>query len=107
VVTFPVNNEIVTTFFDAEGNVDRVLVTGALVVTFGNIETGETVTLNIPGAGLYIDDELTYRERNIFAPVHGELNLVSGRVVVTIDSEGFQHPVEVAGSTTDVCALLA
>jgi len=107
VVTFPVNNEIVTTFFDAEGNVDRVLITGALVVTFTNTETGETLTLNIPGSSVLVDDELTYRGRNVIFPVEGGIALVSGRVVAMIDSEGFVHPVEVAGSTTDVCAVLA
>lgn len=106
VSTFPVNREIVTTFFDAEGNVERVLVSGALRVTLENEETGETVTVNIPGTSVTIDDVLTYRGRNIIFPVHGELELVSGRVVVTIDSEGFQHPVELAGSTMDLCALL-
>jgi hypothetical protein len=106
-VTWPVNNEVATTFFDAEGNVDRVLVTGALQVTFENQENGETLTLNIPGSGVIIDNELTYRGRNVIFPVEGQLDLVSGRVVVMVDSEGFQHPVELAGRTTDVCTLLA
>ncbi len=107
VATFPVNREYATTFYDSEGNVTSVLVTGFLAVTFTNLDNGESVTLNIPGTGLYVDDLLIYRGRNVIFPVSGELKLVSGRVVVTIDSAGFQHPVSIHGSTTDICALLA
>jgi hypothetical protein len=107
IVTFPVNNEFATTFFDSEGNVTSVLITGSLVVTITNLDNGESVTLNIPGTGTTVDDVLTYRGRNVIFPVSGELKLVSGRVVVTVDSAGFQHPVTISGSTTDICALLA
>jgi hypothetical protein len=106
-VTWPVNREFVTIFYDADGSIDRVMFTGFLSVTIENVENHESVTLKIPGTGVIDDDVVVYRGRNVIAPVHGELNLVSGRVVATIDSQGFQHPVEVAGSTTDICALLA
>jgi hypothetical protein len=107
VATFPVNNEFATTFFDSEGNITSVLISGSLVVTITNVENGESATLNIPGTGVTVDDVLTYRGRNVIFPVSGELKLVSGLVVVTVDSEGFQHPVTIHGSTTDICALLA
>ncbi len=106
IVTWPVNNEIATTFYDQQGNVTRVLITGALRVTIENADTGESETFNIPGSGVIIGSSLIYRGRNVIFPVNGELNLVSGRVVVTVDSQGFQHPVIVNGSTTDICALL-
>lgn len=107
VVTFPMNNEVATTFFNPDGTIARVVITGALRVTITNVDNVESVTLNIPGVGVTVDDVLTYTGRNIIFPVEGALDLVSGRVVVTVDSEGFQHPVEVAGLSVDVCTLLA
>lgn len=106
-VTFPVNKEFATTFFDQDGSVTEVLITGSLVVTITNLDNGESVTLNIPGSSVTVDDLVTYRGRNVIFPVSGELKLVSGLVLVTVDSEGFQHPVTVSGSTTDICELLA
>jgi hypothetical protein len=107
VVTFPVKNEYATTFYDSQGNITMVLITGSLVVTITNLDNGESVTLNIPGSGVTVEDVLTYRGPNVIFPVEGELDLVYGRVVVTVDSAGFQHPVTIYGSTTDICALLA
>jgi len=106
-VTFPVTREYATTFYDSEGNITRVLITGSLVITVTNVENGESVTLNIPGSTVAVDDLVTYRGRNVIFPVSGELKLVSGLVVVTVDSAGFQHPVTIHGSTVDICALLA
>lgn len=107
VVTFPVNMEYVTTFYDSEGNVTSVLITGSLMITITNLDNGESATLNIPGTSVTVDDLVTYRGANVIFPVEGELELVYGLVVVTVDSEGFQHPVTIYGSTTDICALLA
>jgi hypothetical protein len=57
----PADNEALSLDTDAEdryrfggpteGNVDRVSITGALEVTLENTESGETLTLNIPGTG--------------------------------------------------------
>lgn len=106
-VTFPLNREVATTFFNADGTIARVVITGALRVTVTNVDNGESVTLNIPGVLVTVNDVVTYTGRNIIFPVEGSLDLVAGRVVVTVDSEGFQHPVEVAGLSIDVCTLLA
>jgi hypothetical protein len=106
VVTFPVNREFATAFYDKSGNVTKVLITGSLVVTITNLDNGESVNLNIPGTSVTVDDIVTYRGPDVIFPVSGELNLVNGRVVVTVDSEGFQHPVKIYGSTTDICRLL-
>jgi hypothetical protein len=48
-VTFPIQREYQTTFFDPQGNVTRVVITGRLVVTFMNVATGESLTANISG----------------------------------------------------------
>ena len=106
-VTFDVNREYATTFYDSQGNITQVQITGALVITITNLDNGKSVTLNIPGTGVIVGDLFTYRGRNVIFPVSGELKLVSGRVVVTVDSAGFQHPVTIYGSTVDICALLA
>jgi hypothetical protein len=105
-VTFPVNKEIATTFYDANGNIDRVMITGSLRATVTNVENGKSITLNIPGTQVIVDDLVTYRGPNVIFPVDGSLKLVSGRVVVTVDSEGFQHPVTVSGLRIDICTLL-
>jgi hypothetical protein len=107
IITFPVNREFATIFYDAEGNVDHVLITGSLMITATNADTGESVNLNIPGSSVTVDDLITYRGLNVIFPVEGTLDFVAGRVVVTVDSAGFQQPVTVAGLTVDICALLA
>lgn len=106
-VTFPMNREVATTFFNTDGTIARVVVTGSLRVTITNVDNDESITLNIPGVLVTVNDIVTYTGRNIIFPVEGALDLVSGRVVVTVDSEGFQHPVEIAGLSIDVCTLLA
>jgi len=48
-VSFPVQNEYATAFFDRDGNVTRVIITGRLVITFTNPVNGVSLTENISG----------------------------------------------------------
>ena len=48
-VTFPVQNEYITTFVNQVGDVTKIIITGNLVVTFTNTATGESLTANISG----------------------------------------------------------
>lgn len=48
-LTFPANKEYLLTFFDASGDPIRETITGKLVVTVTNTETGESVVVNASG----------------------------------------------------------
>jgi hypothetical protein len=48
-VTFPVQKEYLRTFFDRDGDVVKLIITGNLVVTFTNTATRESLTSNISG----------------------------------------------------------
>jgi hypothetical protein len=102
-VTFPVQQEYITTYFDREGNVTKQIVTGRLVVTFTNTATDESLTTNISGPShLNFVRESFTGEGRIGGPV-GFLpgfNLFSGRLdLLTGAMHGHLH--------TDICAALA
>jgi hypothetical protein len=48
-VTFPVQKQYLRTFFDGDGNVVKLIVTGNLVVTLTNTATSDSLTSNISG----------------------------------------------------------
>jgi hypothetical protein len=82
-VTFPVQKEYLRTFFDRDGNVVKLIVTGNLVVTFTNTATGQSLTSNISGPfhiNLVRGTDTT--EGRIGGPVDGlpGLNLFAGRI---------------------------
>ena len=43
------NNEYANTFYDRDGNVVRIRITGSLKETFTNLENGKSVSLNVSG----------------------------------------------------------
>jgi hypothetical protein len=45
------------TFFDREGNIKKVIVTGPLKVELTRLDTGESVVVNIPGPGITLFEE--------------------------------------------------
>ena len=47
--TFSVNQEVVTSFSDADGNLVRQIVTGYLTTRLENLSTGKTIHHNISG----------------------------------------------------------
>ncbi len=48
-VSYPVQNEYAIAFFDQNGNVTRLVITGRLVATFTNPANGVSLTENISG----------------------------------------------------------
>ena len=48
-VRFPTNDQFAITFFDQAGNPTRVIVAGKLVATLTNMDTDESITVNISG----------------------------------------------------------
>ena len=102
-VTFPVQREYLRTFFDRDGNVVKIIVTGNLVVTFTNTATGASLTSNISGPfHTNVVRESNTSEGRIGGPVPGlpGLNLFAGR----IDYDSGRMVGHLEGS---VCEMLA
>jgi hypothetical protein len=112
VCSFPVlieataNKEFVTFFEDG-----RILVTGKLFARLTNVETGESLELNISGPVTVTDTEvLRGRGLLILFPEDAGgpgLVLTSGRVVLIRGEDGFIANASITGRSVDVCAALA
>jgi hypothetical protein len=106
------NNEFATIFSSG-----AVLVTGALRVEVTNLDTGETIELNIPGPGFFSPDGSTLIGTGpwlLFGPAGflGEgspagVTFISGRFVLTSDQEGNVTGFAARGHIEDICAALA
>ena len=112
------NKEVLTTFFDKEGNERFFLITGSLKERLTNLSTGKSVDLNISGplqlipqpdgsqivitlgAALYIFEPGV-------APNLPLLALIHGRTVAEFDAAGNFTLLSVRGHVEDVCAALA
>jgi hypothetical protein len=102
-VTFPVQKEYLRTFFDRDGNVVKIIVTGNLVVTFTNTATGASLTSNISGPfHTNVIQESNTSEGRVGGPLPGlpGLNLFAGR----IDYDSGRMVGHLEGS---VCEMLA
>jgi len=102
-VTFPANDEYALIFTDSDGQVTRLIITGRLVATFTNAQTGASYTANISGPS-HIDfvRGRDTQEGRIGGPVGSlpGLNIFAGRVDHV---SGVMRGRLIA----DVCALLA
>ena len=102
-VTFPRQQEYLRTYFDRDGNVVKIIVTGNLVVTFTNTATDQSLTSNISGPfHMNLVRGTNTSEGRIGGPVDDlpGLNLFSGR----IDYESGRMVGHLEGS---VCEMLA
>lgn len=112
-VEFLVNREKVTTFFDRDGNVTRILTTGSLVIRVSPVdEPSNTLTLNVSGPSHQVfradgSSTLTYGGRSVSLFPPGTFVLTAGRAVVELDSAGEFVSVTNIGFETDVCIMLA
>ena len=82
-VTFPVQQEYVRTFFDRDGNAIKMIITGHLVVTFTNTSTLESLTANISGPSQFDLVGGTFHQEGLTGgPVDGlpGLNLFAGQI---------------------------
>ena len=82
-VTFPVQQEYLKTFFDHYGNAVKQIVTGHLVVTFTNTATLESLTANISGPAQFDLVNGTFHQEGLTGgPVDGlpGLNLFAGQI---------------------------
>jgi hypothetical protein len=111
-LTFPVNKEFVAVFTDSSGNVVKEIITGHLVVTFTNDNTGESITSNFSGPSqLTFYSDGTPKEFSFEGPLGGPLNgsvvLGAGRVVFEFAPEGTLTNQTQVGHFADVCVALS
>jgi hypothetical protein len=111
------NKEKLSTFYDKDGDIRFLNITGALRVRFINLETGKSVDLNISGP-LRIEPQpdgstlITYLGAGglFFPPNESDLPPIAfthGPVVTQVDAEGNFSVISVKGHVEDVCAMLA
>lgn len=110
------NDEFITTFADG-----RQLITGALVVSLSNVDTGKTITLDISGPVFVIPHEdgsdtvtLSGRSLVFFAAgalgpgTAGALELTSGPAVLEFDANGSMTSyTKASAAAVDLCPVLA
>ena len=112
--------QVMREFVDKDGNVVRTLAAGkGAVLTFTNVDTGETLTVTTGGSVTHItlhpDGSFTFvtTGHNVLilfpsdVPAGPSTTLTQGRVVFTIDTNGVFTVTEVEGRTTDICAALS
>lgn len=115
-----VNKEVVTTFFDKEGNVRMELITGALKIRLTNLSTGESLDLNIPGPGRIVphpDNSSTLIATGPWAiflfpedlpDFQPRFYFTSGRQVLEFDADGNLVQLSIVGGhLVDLCAELS
>jgi hypothetical protein len=113
------NNEFTMSFSDDEGNLERQIVTGQLVVELVNLSNPDnSVVVNISGPGIFtFEDETTTLQTGglwllWFFPGDlgpddpGLIVLTSGLWMVEFTPDGTSI-VSRSGATQDVCALLS
>jgi hypothetical protein len=115
-VEYPTNKEFIKTFYDADGEVVRQIVTGQLTVRVTNLVTMESLDANVSGPGRFIpnpDGTLTIVATGnwvlyTFATdVTGAgIWLTTGRMRLVIGLDGDVVEADLPHETTDVCALL-
>jgi hypothetical protein len=93
----------------------QLLFTGALTMTATNLDSGKSVSLNLSGnSKLTINSDGSVSFSNtggtVFVPPSspgfGTLTLLQGRFAKSFDSQGNVVSELIAGTTTDLCAVL-
>ena len=114
-VEFVQNNEVLTTYYDKDGEVVRQSVTGSLQVRLTNQEAPEhSVLFNISGPGQYRflpDGSTELRGSGTWLHLFitdrpGELLLIHGSFTAIISDEGF-FLTELPNNVQDACLLLS
>jgi hypothetical protein len=115
-LTFPTNNEFITTFSNG-----KQIITGALSATLTNEQNHKSLTINISGPGTILTDAngntsetLSGRSLIFFTPgqlgagTPGVLILTSGPVTIVSDSAGnIVRFGRTSASVQDMCSALA
>ena len=108
---FLADREKLTTFFDRDGNVVRLQVTGQLVARFTNLSTGASITLHISGPATLTfgqDGTLTANGRGTGTglPLTTGAALIHGNVTIVVGPDGTGTIQELHGNMQSLCALV-
>lgn len=109
------NNGILTTFFDQEGNVVRVHISGAAKIRLTNVQTGESLDLNVSGPGTATpqpDGSVDFVGQGAwlrwgYSNRPGEVLFTKGRFEVLFTPEGEAILTDPAPYETDMCDVLS
>ena len=93
-----------TTFFDASGNPTGGLLTDPIFVTFSNSETGDSVTLAIPGPTFFDAEGNITRGTGAWATATSEGGLVWAAGNIVFDE--FGNASEITGKSVNICDML-
>lgn len=114
-----INQEYGKSFFDEEGTLERQIVTGRYVVEVTNLDSGESMTVNVSGPVFFTftDDTLTVRltGRSLLFFLPGDLTsgesyirVTNGPNVFEVDlATGAITPRGVSSNFVDMCEALA
>jgi hypothetical protein len=99
-ITIPVQNEFATAFFDQDGDLTKLIVTGRLVFTFTNPANGISITANVSGPGIFDFVKGTaYAFGSGGGPSPSGLILGHGRLNLST--------FEINGNTVNLCPMLS
>jgi len=113
-----INKEYVKSFFDDEGNLERQIVTGRFVNEVTNLDTGQSITVNVSGPVFFTfaEDTLTVRltGRSLLFFLPGELTsgqdylrVTNGPNIFVVDlSTGAITPRRESRNYVDLCEAL-
>lgn len=114
-----VNREVITSFYDEDGNLTRQIITGRLTYRLTNVETGASLDVNISGPAVFTfhpDGALTfeffgrallfYYENQFGDGAPGEVYIITGHTTVHYDAEGNRTFTQ-TGEREDMCAALS
>jgi hypothetical protein len=114
-----INQEFVESFFDEEGNLERQIVTGRFVAELTNLDSAESITVNISGPAVFTftEDTLTVRTegRTLLFFLPGDLTsgqsyvrVTNGPNIFEVDlATGATTPIRESTNFVDVCEALA
>jgi hypothetical protein len=98
-------DEVMHTYYDADGNAVRLAFTGPVTITYTNLTNGQSYTPNSSGPGTLdlLTGQIVLRGGNAaLFDANGVLIATDGRVV--LDASG--NIISIRGHITDVCAHL-
>jgi hypothetical protein len=113
------NREYLTTFFDKDGNLTRMLITGSLKTQLTNTSNNKSMDVNISGPGKIIVDEdgtetyysggtwLIYLSPTDVPDFQPRMFLSSGRMVIEVSGGVITSLTIVGGRTVDLCSALS
>jgi hypothetical protein len=108
-----INNEYTLSFVNENGVLVKQITTGALIETLTNAETGQSITVNVSGPGIFTYNSDGSMTIVLVGPDFAVLGIGnssaigSGRTVINVSASGQATIVSQVGSYQSVCPLLS